>query len=42
MEKAEEIRLLYQEGMSYQQIADIYNVGKCTVRDVIKNKTWKV
>lgn len=42
-EKAQDIRLLYQEdGATYAKIAEIYGVGRATVRDVIKNYTWKV
>lgn len=40
-EKAQEIRLLYSEGLSYAKIATIYGVGRATVRDVIKEHTWK-
>lgn len=42
-EKATEIRELYKKGdTSYQKLADLYNVGKCTIRDVVKNVTWKI
>lgn len=41
-EKAQEIRGLYKEdGATYQSIANLYGVGKCTIRDVITNHTWK-
>lgn len=42
LELANQIRKEYQEdGISYQALADKYDVGKCTIRDVIKNRTWK-
>lgn len=42
-EKAQDIRKLYGEGgLSYSQIAKLFNISKATVADVIKNRTWKV
>lgn len=41
-DKAQDIRKLHQEGLSYDKIAVLYGVGKATVRDVIKNRTWKI
>lgn len=39
---ASEIRELYSEGeLSYDRLAVSYGVGKATIRDVIKNRTWK-
>ena len=41
-EKANEIRLIYQnEKISYQKIADRFNISKSTVADIISNRTWK-
>lgn len=40
-ETAQEIRSLYKEVRSYQKIAVIYGVGRATIRDVIKEHTWK-
>lgn len=41
-EKAEYIRYLYKnEGLTYKEIAQLYNIGASTVRDVITERTWK-
>lgn len=41
-ELANKIREEYIKGNeTYQTLADKYKIGKCTVRDVIKGKTWK-
>ena len=42
LELAKEIRKEYAAGgISYDKLAEKYKVGKCTIRDIIKNKTWK-
>lgn len=42
LELAREIRKEYAAGgVSYDKLAEKYKVGKCTIRDIIKNKTWK-
>lgn len=42
LELARQIRKEYADGKtSYDRLAEKYNVGKCTIRDVIKNRTWR-
>lgn len=37
-----EIRELYKIGnLTYEQVAEKYNIGKVTVFDIVKRKTWK-
>lgn len=41
-DKAQDIRFLYKElGYTYKQIAELYGIGQSTVRDVIRERTWK-
>lgn len=41
-EKADEIRELYaKEKISYQKLADKFDISKSTVADIINNRTWK-
>ncbi len=41
-EKADEIRKIYsEEKISYQKLADRFNISKSTVADIIHNRTWK-
>ena len=41
-EKAEMIRFLHKvEGLTYKKIAEMFNIGQSTVRDVIRERTWK-
>ena len=36
-----EIRAERAAGRSYQEIADRHRVNKCTIRDIVKGRTWK-
>jgi len=38
--EAAKIKLLNENGMSYNQIAKKYNLGKSTIHYIVKNKTW--
>lgn len=41
MEMAEEIRRVFREtGMSKVAIAQMFGVSDCTIRDVVKYRTW--
>ena len=41
-EKANQIREIYQnEKISYQKLAERFNISKSTVADIINNRTWK-
>ena len=41
-DKADEIRKIYsEEKISYQKLADKFNISKSTVADIINNRTWK-
>lgn len=39
-DKAEEIRQLFKDGVSYQQIATRFNVDEATVSRVVTGKSW--
>lgn len=42
LQKASEIRFIYKAGnILQQQLADIYNVTKTNIRNILKNKIWK-
>ena len=40
VEKAAEIRSLVKKGKSVSDLANMYSVNYCTVRDVVKGVTW--
>jgi hypothetical protein len=40
-EQAAEIRGHHAAGLSYARIAALYDVDKCTVRDIVKERTWR-
>ena len=41
LKKAEEIRVLAEQGDSIKELAEKYGVSKRTIKDVIEGKTWK-
>lgn len=40
-QKVQEIKSIDKSNYTYQQIADMYNVSRATIRDIFVNKTWK-
>ena len=40
-QQAEEIRGHHAAGLSYRQIGKLYEIDRCTVRDIVKGRTWK-
>lgn len=41
VEKVMEIRELYEQGYTQQALADMFDVKRSTVQDVVQRKTWK-
>jgi len=40
MEKARKVRNMRQSGHTYGEIATFFDITKCNVRDVVKNRAW--